>query len=268
MVAALQLFASSAEIKPKACRNIFSPLGLVHFSPAQISTQPAQESIELNLHKNLPIQRPSFTMAKAFEWLSNTILKGFFGIPSIEELQKNDGMKDEAAWGEFKKRITGPMKNINLLAAIAVPAFAAFLVTAPSGDLATMVNWCDPTAYAFIWAGGYCCIITAQSGVGAVCYLNSLPYDSFKQLLKSPWKIFVLLLLLLMPVIAISAGGVFAVVASGISIFRGSRINTLLVIVQIFGAAIALIVSGLVALLYSFNLFSTPTNKDSRASKS
>ena len=43
-----------------------------------------------------------------------------------------------------------------------------------------MVNWCDPTAYAFIWAGGYCCIITAQSGVGAVCYLNSLPYDSFK----------------------------------------------------------------------------------------
>ena len=59
-------------------------------------------------------------------------------------------------------------------------AFVAFLVTAPSVDLATKVNWYDPTAYAFIWAGGYCCIITAQSGVGAVCYLNSVPHHSFK----------------------------------------------------------------------------------------
>ncbi|KIM59940.1 hypothetical protein SCLCIDRAFT_980063 [Scleroderma citrinum Foug A] len=126
-------------------------------------------------------------MAKGFQRLVDAAWIACFGIPPLaeipllaerhevtpltpEELCKEKTLEKlrkekDAEWQEIKKMLLGRTKNINLLAAIAIPAFATFLVISPSGDLAPAMNWYHPGAYTCMWAGCCSCVISAQSGV-------------------------------------------------------------------------------------------------------
>lgn len=142
------------------------------------------------------------------------------GAPSVERIAEHT-VEDSQQWKEFKKSLFDRIANVNVVSSLILATTAAFITTSPPTQIG---RWDHPMPYVTLLAAFCLGYIGAGSGVFLLFVLADVQGGSLRDLMKSPRKFWLAMLLLATPVLFVGMAGGTALIALMGAIWLGESI--------------------------------------------
>ncbi|TFK47452.1 hypothetical protein OE88DRAFT_1666249 [Heliocybe sulcata] len=164
------------------------------------------------------------------------------GAPSVERIAEHAGA-DEDSWREFKKTLFDRIANVNVVSSLILATTAAFLTTDPPTQFA---RWDRQMPYVTLLAAFCLGYIGAGSGVFLLFVLADVQGTSLKDLMRTPWKFWLAMLLLAMPVLFVGMAGGTAIIALTGAIWLGDSVAAKVVLTTTLSLTVSVVSSFLI----------------------